>query len=362
MQNDDDHKKLTTLLGAGSRSSGDTTLLDLIEQFVDHCLYMPPRYVTATALWAIHVHVFDQFDHTPRLALLSPEGAYGKSQVLKFIQHLAPLPKPPLVLDPTPAGLYQSVDHGATALLIDEVDNLNLKNNNRMRIILNAFEKGAVIPRGGGPQKGGSVEPKFFRPFIPIAVAAIGRLPRPLKTRCVTIHMRKKPTGVARWRVNTKDYKFVEAANLVLGAIMHWSSNIVLDQEPDLGGLDNRYADVWRPLVAIADAMGQGERVRNTAIAITGEDVEYDVGTQLLIDIRVVFDTLKVDRIERQHLLNELHKFEAWGEWAHSPLTKNQLLSILRDYRVPAVHPVRIAGKTMQGWYRKDFLEAWLSC
>jgi hypothetical protein len=366
MQNeDDDHKKLTTFLGSGSGDSSDFTLLDLVEELADRCFWMSPPYRMALALWAIHMHVFDQLDHTPRLALLSPEPAYGKSQVLKFIQHLAPLPKPPLILDPTPAGLYQSVDAGVTALLIDEVDNLVLKHNGRLRTLLNAFEKGAVIPRGRGLGKGDkSAEPKLFKPFIPIAVAAIGKLPRPLKTRCITIHMRKKPAGVEKWRVNTKDYRFVEVANLVLDHIMRWSENIVLDQDPNLGGLNNRYADVWRTPIAIADAFGHGERARNVALAITGEEVEYDVGTQLLIDIRVVFDTLKVDRIERQHLLNELHKrFDAsWGEWTSSPLTKNQLLSILRDYHVPAVHPVRIDGKLVQGWYRKDFEEAWKSC
>ena len=73
------------------------------------------------------MHCFDQFNYTPRLAMLSPQEGYGKSQVLTLLQHLAPLPKPGLIVDPTPAGLYQSVDRGATALLLDEVDNLNVQ-------------------------------------------------------------------------------------------------------------------------------------------------------------------------------------------------------------------------------------------
>jgi hypothetical protein len=366
MQNgDDDHKKLTTLLAqAGSGSNSDFTVLDLVEKFVDLCLWLPPKYRMAMALWIMHTRVYDQFDHTPRLAFLSPEPAWGKSQSLKLIQHLVPLPKPNLILDPTPAGLYQSVDAGISALLIDEVDNLSLKSNGRLRTVLNAFEKGAAIPRGRSPSKKNELaEPKLFKPFVPVAVGAIGRLPKPLTTRCIAIHMKKKPEGIEKLRINTKDYQFVEAANLVLGAIMRWADNIILDQHPDMAGLDNRYADIWRPLIAIADTCGRGDIARSTARSITSEYVEYEVGTQLLIDIREVFDKLKVNRIERQHLLSELHKRfdERWGEWSHSPLTKNRLLSILRDYHVPVVHPVRIAGEIVQGWYRKDFEEAWKS-
>src|ERR1700751_870815 len=139
-------RQLTLLL----KKADDFTTLDLVERLVELCIWMPSRspYRLAVALWAMHAHVYDQFDHTPRLALLSPAPVFGKSQVLKLLQHLVPLPKPDLIMDPTPAGLYQSIDAGATALLIDEVDNLNLRQNGKMRIILNAFEKGAAIPRG----------------------------------------------------------------------------------------------------------------------------------------------------------------------------------------------------------------------
>jgi hypothetical protein len=193
MQNDE---KLPMLLGSyiGGGGSSDFTLLDLVEKFVDVCLWMPPKYRMATALWIIHTHVYKQFDHTPRLAILSPEPAWGKSQVLKLVSYLVPAPKPELLHLPTPASLYQSIDAGITALLIDEADNLNLKSNGALRTMLNAYVKGAAIPRGGSPKKGAEpATPKFYRPFIPVAVGAIGKLPKPLTTRCIGIHMRKKP-------------------------------------------------------------------------------------------------------------------------------------------------------------------------
>jgi hypothetical protein len=336
-------------------------ILDLLEELVERCIYMRrPQYVTACALWSMHMHIYDQFQYTPRLALLSPEPGWGKSQVMTLVRFLAPLPRPYLMINPTPAGLYQSIDSGVSALLVDEIDNLNLDRNGQLRSILNANQRDAVIPRGGSPGKGGKPpQPKFYKPFIPMAVGAIGRLPKPLKTRCVTIHMEQKPKGVIRKQADSKDKDFVAMADAVLGEIIRWRHGVVLDQNPDLSGIDNRYADNLRPLIAIADAFNRGEKARRVAKALIGEDIEVSEGILLFIDIRRVFNRLKVDRIERMHLLNELQKYDAWGDWAPSLLTKSKMLAILRDYGVPAVHPIRIGGDLVQGWYRKDFEEVW---
>jgi hypothetical protein len=339
------------------------TVLDLTERFIDICLYMPPHERLAKALWIIHTHVYDQFDHTPRLALLSPAPGWGKSQGLKFIQQLVPGPKPDLIVDPTPAGLYQSIDAGITAALIDEVDNLNLKSNGKLRIILNAFEKGTAIPRGGSQRKGGEKStPKLFKPFVPMAVAAIGRLPTPLTTRCVTINMMKKPAGEFRQRVNTADTQFAQAADLVYGQIRNWSSNIVLNQNPEMGQLSNRFADVWRVLISIAESCGQDARARTVAEVMTSRYVEYDIGIHLLLDIRAIFDALGIKSIERYHLLTELHKLDRWNDWGReSLLSKNKMLATLRDYNVPPVRAVRVKGEVVQGWYRRDFEAVWRS-
>jgi hypothetical protein len=335
------NKDLISFLGASSSEVADN-LLDLVEKFVDITLWMPPKYRMATALWITHIPVYKQFDHTPRLALLSPDPGWGKSQVLKLIQHLVPLPKPQILIDPTPAGLYQSIDAGVTACLVDEVDNLNLNQNVKLRSILNAYERGAAIPRGTSARKGSDVAtPKYFRPFIPIALGAIGKLPKPLTTRCIVIHMKKKPPGVIKLRINTQDPNFVRAADIICGLIQNWASNIVLNQEPDMAGLDNRFADLWRPLFAIAEYFDRLDIVHTIAQGMVAEYVVHSDGTQLLIDTRTIFDELKIDRIERLHLLHELHKFDRWNEWGRpSPLTKNEMLSILRSYRVPEVHPI----------------------
>jgi hypothetical protein len=166
---------------------------------------------------------------------------------------------------------------------------------------------------------------------------------------------------VEKLRINTQDPQFMGATGLICAAITRWGSNIILPQNPNMAGLDNRFADLFRPLIAIGDYFERGDIVRSMARGIVAEFASDNTdGTQLLIDIRIIFDRLGVDRIEREHLLRELHKFDRWNEWGRrSLLTKNDLLGLLRAYEIPAVHPIRIDGKLEQGWYRKDFELAW---
>lgn len=60
-------------------------------------------------------------------------------------------------------------------------------------------------------------------------------------------------------------------------------------------GLDDRAADAWEPLFAIADRVGGDwpERARRAAVQLSGEDVKEDdeIGTVLLGDIRDAFES-----------------------------------------------------------------------
>jgi hypothetical protein len=60
------------------------------------------------------------------------------------------------------------------------------------------------------------------------------------------------------------------------------------------------------------------------------------------------------------HLLEELHGLDRWSDWGIA-LTKSQMMQVLRDHDVIGAHPVRIRGVLCQGWYRRDFEQAWQS-
>src|SRR5215471_11174662 len=62
--------------------------LDLVEMHVA----ITPEERMAAGLWALHTYVFDRFDITPRLALLSPVRGCGKTTLLILLDLLAANP------------------------------------------------------------------------------------------------------------------------------------------------------------------------------------------------------------------------------------------------------------------------------
>jgi hypothetical protein len=122
----------------------------------------------------LHTWVFGRFRITPRLALLSPVRGCGKTSFLN--------PLAQLVLegersdDVTAASIYhQLYERPGTTLLIDEADNLNLFNNNVLRVVFNSGHD-----RDGNIRRFVKGRSQRFSTFAPLAVAAIGLLPLPL--------------------------------------------------------------------------------------------------------------------------------------------------------------------------------------
>jgi hypothetical protein len=351
----------------------DPSILDLIEELLDRYSWTTqPREQTAIALWILHAHVYRQFNVTPRLAILSLEPESGKSVLLELIQHLVPRPMPARTIDTTPAGLLQSIDSRDSVLLLDEADNLGLKfkSNGRLRAILNGNREGDVTRQGNSPtKKGGPVGPKLVSTFIPVVISAIGTLPKALDTRCIHISMLPKPSDIVKQRINPRDEGFRAMIDATYDAIVRWASNVVLEQEPDLTGLNNRYADNWRPLIAIADALDRGEKVFGVAKAMTTKLHEHSESMQFRIDTRRIFKMMGVDRIRRELLQTELHKFDTWNDWGRPmSLTRNELSALIRIIGVKPAHTIQRKGSRKErgasewGWYDTDFKEAWKNC
>src|SRR5262249_56880534 len=91
-------------------------------------------------------------------------------------------------------------------------------------------------------------------------------------------------------------------------------------------GIEDRDADVWEPLLAIADAVG-GDwpvRARGAALALVGaaRDAEPSLGIKLLADLKTLFDASPLDAMPTEVILSRLTQL---------PLTPS---------RDPARHPI----------------------
>lgn len=130
--------------------------------------------------------------------------------------------------------------------------------------------------------------------------------------------------------------------------------------DPDMGVLLNRFADNWRPLIAIADEAG-GDwpvRVRKIADAADAARTEQSVNVLLLTDIRSIFDEREVDRISSAELVAQLTMIEGrpWAEWRNGkPITQNSLARLLGKFEILS-GTIRLEGDaTAKGYYRSAF-------
>jgi hypothetical protein len=136
------------------------------------------------------------------------------------------------------------------------------------------------------------------------------------------------------------------------------------DPEPEIPDtLDDRAADNWRPLLAIADLAGDDwpRRAREAACLLSGEGHDAtSIGVELLADIQRAFgDALALRSIDLVAKLNADPE-RPWIEWKNGkPLTPKQLGSLLAPFGITS-ETVSIPDLAdAKGYKRIRFEELW---
>ena len=333
-------------------------LLSAITRALERFTVLPDGGAVAIALWTIHAHAHDAAEHSPNLALESPEKRCVKTTTLSLVADLVPRHLPAANI--SPAALFRSVEKYRPTLLIDEGDSF-LRDNEEMRGILNSgFTKAAAcVIRCEGDDH----DPRPFRTWCAKLIALIGTLPDTLQDRSVVVTLRRK---LDHEKVERFTRHHRPELHELRAKIARWAQDqfqvIAASDPPMPKGLNDRSEDCWRPLLAIADAIG-GQwpaKAREAANKLTGKgesDEGASAGVLLLGHVRQIFATLARGRIASTELVEALNKNEAWpwGEWRHGkPITTRGVAKILGRYDVKA-------HKTSQhNEYRQvDFVDAW---
>jgi putative DNA primase/helicase len=340
-------------------------LLDAISEAIGTYVIMSPESKSALALWAMHTHCFRCFEHTPRAAAISPEKGCAKTLTLDLLSHL--VSRPLSTANATAAVIFRIVEMSSPTILIDEADTF-LNENMELRGILNSgHRRGGTVMRTIGDDH----EPRQFSTWAPAAIAMIGRLPDTLNDRSIVINLRRrKPTErVQSFRSDRAEHLKILARKMARWAQDHGKELVGAD--PDMKGLENRTADNWRPLFAIADAAGGrwSEHARTIANAIVQATVDQSISAQLFADIRWVFDgcpgaedaTAAVDRLPSASLVERLVKIEGrpWAEWkGGKPITQNTLARHLGRFGIVSSTVRFNSGHTAKGYYRSAFDDA----
>jgi putative DNA primase/helicase len=255
------------------------------------------------------------------------------------------------------AVVFRAIDRDRPTLLLDEADTYFEQRGDEFRGILNSghTRDAAVVWR----TEGDKFKPKAFSTWAPLAVAKIGKLPDTLASRSIFIVMRRKRAdeSVTRYRPDHDGPLLDEMAR----KCARWAQ----DNLQNLKGADpmmpkqlnNRAADNWRPLFAIADAIGGdcSDRARRAAFALAGDEIEVTAAEQLLANIwniRNDYTQRGIDRISSKDLCEEVGKIEG----GHI-VTPDWLAAMLRPFGIRP-HSIRIGQSTPKGYMFKDFEDA----
>ncbi|MGE5698335.1 MAG: DUF3631 domain-containing protein [Candidatus Sericytochromatia bacterium] len=342
-------------------------LLDKVAATLRRFVAFPsPEACDATALWAVHTHVVEVFESTPRLALLSPEPGSGKTRVLEVLELL--VPRPMLAFNASTAAVFRSIEAEHPTLLFDEVDAIFGRRaqdegaEDHLRGLLNAgHRRGTTIPRCVGK----SMEVRRFVVYAAVALAGLGDLPDTLMSRSIIIRMRRRAPheDVEQFR-----HRLVaEELGVLQDYIAEWTASIARDLEyfrPELPeGITDRPADCWEPIVAIADVAGGDwpERARRACVELNkvAESREASLGVRLLADLRTAFGA--ADGLHTETILDQLHNLDEapWSDLRGKPLDARGLAHRLRAYDVHS-RDVKVAGINRKGYRREDLHDVWI--
>jgi hypothetical protein len=342
-----------------------TKLLNDVCAFLGRFIAYPSEHAQiAHTLWIVHTHLMDAWDSTPRVAFLSPEPGSGKTRALEVSELLVPNAKE--MVNMSTAYLFRRIgaEVGLPTLLIDEVDALfNGKSQaaEEIRGLLNAgHRRGAMV--GRCVVHGKTVTTEESPAFCAAALAGLGWLPDTLMSRSIIIRMRRRAP-------NEKVEPFRRRDQLPQGEILQdrlatWAASVVdavAQARPMMPpGVEDRAADCWEPLLAVADAAGghwpEIARAAAVTLVTAAREANPSLGIRLLEDIRRVFEDEQ--DLSTEHLLTRLHELpeSPWKDIRGKPLDDRGLALRLRKYEI---RPHVLKSLNLRGYKRADLEDAW---
>ncbi|CUU57824.1 Protein of unknown function (DUF3631) [Parafrankia irregularis] len=347
--------------------TGDSaTALDRLHDALTRYVILPtPEAVDAVALWIAATHAQPAWAHAPRLVIRAPEKRCGKSRLLDVVE--ATCHNPLITVNASTAAVYRSIDEDPPTLLVDEADTIfgtarsgDAKED--LRGLLNAgHQRNRPAIRWDHTTRTREVLPTFAM----AALAGIGAMPDTVEDRAVIIRMRRRAAGetVAPYR-HRRDRPALRTLAEDLSAWLRPALPELEQAEPDMP-VDDRAADTWEPLIAVADHAGEAwpDRARQALAVLLAEtaaaDEDPSITVRLLSDTRTAFGTDTAITTTRLLTLLNADVEAPWADMGPGGLTARRLAALLREYGIHSRNIRPDNGEQAKGYERAAFTDAW---
>jgi hypothetical protein len=352
-------------------------LLDDVRQFLYRFVSYPSEHASiAHTLWVAHAHLMPAWESTPRLAFLSPEPECGKSRSLEVTDLI--VPNSIDVTNVSSAYLFRKCgdeENGQPTILFDEIDAIfgpKAKENEDIRAFLNSgHRRGACF--GRCVVHGKTVMTEEIQSYAAVALAGLGWLPDTIMSRSVIIRMRRRrPDEIVepfRRRVHAP------VGEELRRRLIKWTGEVFKRAEqarPEMPvGVEDRAADCWEPLLAVADLVGGDwpKLARDAAIALVaaGRIASVSLNIRLLSDLRTIFvknfeeaSQASPEGLPTKAVLAELMALDD-APWASlkKPLDASQLSRRLQDYDAGPKNLRPNGGNQCKGYHVSDLSDLW---
>lgn len=229
--------------------------------------------------------------------------------------------------------------------------------------MLNAgYRRGATA--GRCVIRGKTVDVEELPAFAAVALAGLDDLPDTISSRSIVVRMRRRAPHehVDSYRRRLHEAEGYELRDrLNAWAASHWHR--LSDAWPELPeGIEDRNADVWEPLLAVADAAAghwpDTARVAAVTLVTAARDKEGGLGVRLLADLRDVFASH--ERLTTEDILEALCELDEspWADIRGKALDARNLSRRLGKYDIkPKV--LRLGERVARGYERSDLADAW---
>jgi putative DNA primase/helicase len=250
-------------------------------------------------------------------------------------------------------------------MLIDEVDTF-LADKSDLRGVLNSghTKSAAFVLRCVGDDS----VPQPFSTWCPKVFAHIGRVHPTLEDRSIRIQLRRKLKVQTVKRIPRGHDPYCDLRRRCARFAADNLEALTKSQPKVPPELNDRAADNWEPLLAIAEACGCGEEARQAAIQLSGVDDDETDGIVLLGDLKRIFERATAEdsavaTMPSAAIAEALGKMEdkKWPEFkGGKPITPAQIASLLKpfDIKPRKVQSDDGVKRQVQGYRFDQFSEA----